>query len=102
MTTRSVPAALNTSAAALIMVCVFGSFMLGDERALKLSVSDDGHGFDYDEHASDANGHYGLTMMRERAEQLHCDFTIVSGIGRGTRVEVAMPIRADTEAPADV
>ena len=24
------------SAAALIMVCVFGSFMLGDERALKL------------------------------------------------------------------
>jgi signal transduction histidine kinase len=74
-----------------------------DERSTTLSVSDDGCGFEYNQDAPHPDDHYGLTMMRERAEQLHSAFTIATGIDRGTRVDVVMPIRhvRDTLATAD-
>jgi signal transduction histidine kinase len=59
----------------------------GDE-AVHLRVSDDGCGFDP---ASTASGHYGLISMRERAEQVHGQLSIVSAPGAGTRVETIVP-----------
>ena len=51
-------------------------------------VEDDGHGFD----ASAANGGVGLRSMRERATLLDGDLGLRSEPGRGTRVEVSVPL----------
>jgi len=62
-----------------------------DDRAVTLRVSDDGCGFEYRDDAHDADNHYGLTSMRERAEELGGRLNIVSGAGRGTVVEATVP-----------
>jgi signal transduction histidine kinase len=56
-------------------------------------VSDDGCGFDHgDMVAYEMESHYGLTTMRERAEELGARFRIATSIGRGTQVETIVPI----------
>jgi signal transduction histidine kinase len=65
-----------------------------DEATVTLTVSDDGVGFNPDHAANGTNGHYGLTTMKERAENLGAGFTIASGNGRGTRIETVVPISA--------
>jgi signal transduction histidine kinase len=54
-----------------------------------LRVEDDGRGIDGRPH--DAECHYGLTTMRERAEELGGTLTITSSAGRGTVIEAAIP-----------
>jgi signal transduction histidine kinase len=58
--------------------------------ALRLRVSDNGHGFDL---AAATNGsqHYGLTTMRERAEEAGGQFCVHTAPGTGTVVEATMP-----------
>jgi signal transduction histidine kinase len=57
--------------------------------ALALDVADDGQGFD----AARLNrGGFGLTSMRERAEELGGEFTIESEPGKGTKIAVLIPI----------
>jgi len=53
---------------------------------LRLSVKDDGTGFD--EQRSPPLGHYGLIGMKERAAQIGADFHLASARGRGTTVQV--------------
>jgi ligand-binding sensor domain-containing protein len=53
---------------------------------LRLSVHDDGSGFD--EAGSPPVGHYGLIGMKERAAQIGADFQLATARGRGTTVEV--------------
>ncbi len=53
---------------------------------LVLQVRDNGRGFDTSELA--ASGHYGLSMMRERAEAAGASLTIVSQEGQGTVLTV--------------
>jgi signal transduction histidine kinase len=36
-------------------------------------------------------GHYGLPGMRERARQMGAEFTMWSGVGTGTEIEVSIP-----------
>jgi signal transduction histidine kinase len=55
----------------------------------RLSVSDDGRGFDVEE--GEPEGHYGLTMMRERAQVAGGTFTIRSAVGEGTTVIADFP-----------
>jgi signal transduction histidine kinase len=55
----------------------------------RLSVTDDGKGFDVD--AGEPEGHYGLTMMKERAQVAGGDFTIRSRSGEGTTVIADFP-----------
>jgi signal transduction histidine kinase len=55
----------------------------------RLSVSDDGRGFDVEE--GEPEGHYGLTMMRERAQVAGGTFTIRSALGEGTTVIADFP-----------
>ena len=59
-----------------------------DERALVLSVVDDGAGFDI---ASEDQGN-GLSSMRSRAERLGAKFDINSGPGRGTTVQLEVRV----------
>jgi signal transduction histidine kinase len=57
-------------------------------RRPRLLVEDSGRGFDASAHRRD--GHYGLRMMRERAEAVGADFRLESRAGHGTRVEVLL------------
>ena len=50
---------------------------------LRLSVRDDGHGFDA---AAVTPEHLGLAMMRERGEDAHVEVTVESAPGAGTTV----------------
>jgi two-component system nitrate/nitrite sensor histidine kinase NarX len=52
---------------------------------VELWVHDDGSGF---EEAPLLKGHYGLSMMRERAEAVGAQFTITSQPGQGTEISM--------------
>ena len=67
---------------------VSGEF-LWEEYALKFAISDDGHGFD--PHAVQIPGHYGLNIMRERADQMKGSLDIHSAPGQGTKIRVVVP-----------
>ena len=55
-----------------------------------LSVSDDGKGFRHDGLA--APGHFGLSVMEERARKIGGELHIQSAIGSGTQVLVQVPV----------
>lgn len=59
-----------------------------DLAHVRLSITDDGKGFDP---GSVAEGHHGLALMRQRAELARGSFTVSSTPGRGTRVDVEVP-----------
>jgi ligand-binding sensor domain-containing protein/two-component sensor histidine kinase len=64
---------------------------LGFERtSIRLQITDDGRGFNLDE-ASALPGHFGLTTMRERADQIRASLVISSQVGCGTCVEITVP-----------
>jgi signal transduction histidine kinase len=56
---------------------------------VELSISDDGNGFDQ---GAIPPGHFGLTLIRERAEALSGELDIRSGFGQGTTVSVRAPV----------
>jgi len=58
-------------------------------RAVRLSVADDGTGFDAASPPRRA-AHYGIATMRERAEAVGARLRIVSRPGKGCRVEVEL------------
>ncbi|HSN14235.1 MAG TPA: sensor histidine kinase, partial [Anaeromyxobacteraceae bacterium] len=64
-----------------------------DERELRISVEDDGQGFDPAAPISDEKRkHRGLMGIVERAELLGGRATVESAVGKGTRVEVRIPL----------
>jgi ligand-binding sensor domain-containing protein/signal transduction histidine kinase len=65
-----------------------------DAREVRLSVKDDGRGFDPATCNGDAGGHFGLVGMRERAEQMGGIAQVNSRPGEGTEVLVRVPIEA--------
>jgi signal transduction histidine kinase len=60
---------------------------------LRLSVTDDGQGFEQTDAFSEIGGHFGLLGMRERAERLGGELELHSTPGQGTEVEVKVPLR---------
>jgi signal transduction histidine kinase len=62
-----------------------------DERVLALTVADDGQGFASDDRATAAEGHFGLTGMRERAALIRGEIEIASEPGAGTTVRLNVP-----------
>jgi len=62
-----------------------------DAGRVQLSVQDDGRGFDQESKGGPGEGHFGLTSMRERAEQIGGTLSIRSN-GSGTEVIVEVPI----------
>lgn len=63
-----------------------------DNDLLRLSISDDGVGFDP---ATVTPRSFGLQGIRERSRLLGGQATIDSSPGRGTRIEVELPIKED-------
>lgn len=58
------------------------------EGVLRLTVEDDGRGFDYQ---GDLKGHYGLINMRERAKQYSGELEIESAAGQGCKISFKVP-----------
>ena len=54
---------------------------------LKITVSDDGKGFDMDQ----MKGGYGLKNITSRVQNLHGDYNIESAPGRGTKIYIEIP-----------
>ncbi|MGH2723351.1 MAG: sensor histidine kinase [Actinomycetota bacterium] len=79
------------------------------EDGARVTIRDDGSGFDPDEGSPE--GHYGLTMMRERAQVAGGTFRIDSAPGSGTTViaefptavfgEMATPLPPGAGGPGD-
>ena len=66
-----------------------------DEKcAVSLLIEDDGQGFDVKEVLSkkDPLSGYGLIAMRERCEIFGGSFRVTSHLGKGTRIQVILPI----------
>jgi PAS domain S-box-containing protein len=57
-------------------------------RTIDLRIADDGRGFDPKVMVS---GHYGLGMMRERAEGIGAQLTITSEPGEGSEIRIRWP-----------
>jgi signal transduction histidine kinase len=60
----------------------------------ELSIADDGVGFDPAQVRQRPTEHFGLTMMRERAESLGGRVELTSAPGRGTCLRVWVPARS--------
>ncbi len=63
------------------------------DSMLRLSIRDDGPGFDPHEVARRAGrSNWGLISMRERAELIGARFSVASSLGHGTEVMVSLPV----------
>jgi signal transduction histidine kinase len=59
-----------------------------ETAAVEMTIRDDGRGFDP---AHIPTGHFGLSMMRERAEAAGAALTVASRPGSGTEITVRWP-----------
>ncbi|MGB8929638.1 MAG: histidine kinase [Anaeromyxobacteraceae bacterium] len=65
-----------------------------EQDQLRLSIEDDGRGFDSAAPVSEEDRkHWGILGIKERAEILGGTATIESAAGKGTRVEVRIPVQ---------
>lgn len=62
-----------------------------DKRHFKLTIRDDGKGFDEDTMQRQPSGHFGLPGMRERAEIVGGHLEVWSKLNSGTQVELSIP-----------
>ncbi len=60
-------------------------------KTVRLSVTDDGHGFAVDPDFRAYGGHWGLLGMRERASQIRAKLSVQSTLGHGTEIVVLIP-----------
>lgn len=71
-----------------------------EDKKLILHVYDDGKGFKVDEletRKPDMDGGFGIFSMRERIELLDGDFSINSEPGKGTRLNIMIPLKQEEE-----
>jgi two-component system sensor histidine kinase DegS len=61
------------------------------EPLLEVTITDDGCGFDIEAAATHGEG-YGLRSMRERTEAVGGSLRVTSQPGKGTTVNVSMPV----------
>jgi signal transduction histidine kinase len=62
------------------------------KKEVCLCITDDGRGFVLNNPAFTGNGHFGLVDMKGRAQSLGCNLLIESTPGKGTRVELQVPL----------
>lgn len=62
-----------------------------EERRLRMSISDNGQGFDVSSPPASESG-FGLKGMQERATEIHAEFSITSEPGEGAIVTLTLPL----------
>jgi NarL family two-component system sensor histidine kinase YdfH len=67
---------------------------------IEIEIVDDGVGFDLDEKVA-SGGHYGLIGIRERARLAGGQLTVTSEIGKGTKLQVSLPVEPLKEKARD-
>jgi signal transduction histidine kinase/ligand-binding sensor domain-containing protein len=70
-------------------------------ETLTLEVSDNGCGFDSTQVAVERSGHYGLTGMKERAEQIGGRLAVVTRKGAGTTITLTAPAQPQSGEAVD-
>jgi len=70
--------------------------LLHEGRAVDLRIADDGQGFDPQVIVA---GHYGLSMMRERAQGIGAQLMITSKPGEGSEIHIRWPADNPEERP---
>lgn len=68
-----------------------------DEGGLRMTIKDDGHGFDTTTGTSGKSGHFGCMGMRERCRKIGAEIAWHSSPGEGTEVVVTLPNPPDGE-----
>jgi signal transduction histidine kinase len=68
-------------------------------ESVTVAISDDGIGFDSEAHSPTGYPRFGLATMRERAEAVGGTLAIRSQPGRGTTVDVALPLQRHAPVP---
>jgi nitrate/nitrite-specific signal transduction histidine kinase len=63
------------------------------EGQTRIVIQDDGRGFEPEQAWADSDEHFGLQIMRERAESVGASLELDPQLGRGTRVAVCVPQR---------
>ena len=66
--------------------------LVADDRQLRLSIDDDGVGFEAE---GAGHGSLGLASMRERLYAVGGDLRIESTVSRGARLEIQIPLGVD-------
>lgn len=66
------------------------------EKAVRLTVTDDGRGFQVARHVGAYAGRWGVLGMRERAERIGATLRIRSAPGRGTTVSLRVPVKSSS------
>jgi len=64
----------------------------GENGTLRVHIQDDGCGFVPEAASQPGAAHYGIVGMRERIESLGGTFALDSAPGRGTGVEITLPL----------
>ncbi len=73
------------------------AFVLEDGWA-RVTVHDDGRGFDPDVSPPGMEEHVGLRVMRERAEEVGGSLSLQSALGQGTELVVRVPVKGASHA----
>ncbi len=66
--------------------------LLFGEGSVRLSVRDDGRGFDVESADHASSGHFGLAGIRERVHNLGGELSLLSRVGHGAEVVVEVPV----------
>lgn len=69
------------------------------KRELEAEISDDGKGFNYNQHFSGEEKHFGLRNMKKRAQEVHGEIKIVSKQQEGTAIVLTFPFQQPEESP---
>jgi signal transduction histidine kinase len=75
--------------------------LLVEDQSLILRVQDWGQGFDAGLIQQDEAEHLGLVSMQERAQTINGVCSIESDLGKGTKIEVCIPLMSVTPRRAD-
>ena len=62
------------------------------DKVVRLEVSDNGRGLHVTSQEVPFSGHYGLRIMKERAEKIGATFQVRTSPGEGTRIEIIAPL----------
>jgi two-component system nitrate/nitrite sensor histidine kinase NarX len=63
-----------------------------------LTIEDDGVGFDLDESNRDSHAHFGLSIMKARANRLAGNLEVNSRAGKGTQIALTWPLQVQPSA----